>query len=157
MIEIQDIFNAVSMSSLSPDQWKSFNAIRNCRTESLGSHVDNCDDCGHLQISYNSCRNRHCPKCQGSKQHQWVSAQLQKLLPTGYFHVVFTLPQKLNVVLYQNQKLLYSLLLKAAGDTIIQLAHDPKFLGAQTGVTTVLHTWGQNLSFHPHVHCIVPG
>jgi len=157
MPEIQDIFNSLTPVGLSPDQKKAFYAIRSCRTESIGSHIDRCNSCGHLQISYNSCRNRHCPKCQGSKQQEWVNAQLTKLLPVGYFHVVFTLPQELNSILYQNQKLLYSILVKSAGDTIIKLAKDPKFLGAQTGVTSVLHTWGQNLSFHPHVHCIVPG
>jgi len=112
---------------------------------------------GHIDISYNSFRNKHCPKCQGSKQKEWVQAQLSKLLPVPYFHVVFTLPNQLNTIIYQNQKPLYSLLMKAAGDTIVELARNPKFLGAQTGTTVVLHTWGQNLAFHPHVHCIVPG
>lgn len=157
MPEIQDIFNAIKPDGLSPEQNKAFFAIRSCRTDTLGSHVDRCDSCEHIHISYNSCRNRHCPKCQGSKQQEWVEAQLSKLLPVGYFHVVFTLPQELNSIVFQNQDILYSILLKSAGDTIIELAKDPKFLGAQTGVTAVLHTWGQNLSFHPHVHCLVPG
>jgi len=157
MPEIQDIFKSLTPSSLSPDQKKAFYAIRGCRTPNIGSHVDRCDSCGHLHISYNSCRNRHCPKCQGSKQEEWVNAQLNKLLPVGYFHVVFTLPQELNSLIYQNQKLLYSILIKSAADTIVELARNPKFLGAQTGVTAILHTWGQNLTFHPHVHCIVPG
>ena len=157
MPEVQDIFNVVSLSGLSPDQRKAFSAIKNCRSGLLGSHVDRCDGCGHLEVSFNSCRNRHCPKCQGSKQMQWVQSQLSKLLPVPYFHVVFTLPDQLNTLIFQNQKLLYSLLLKCAGDTITELARNPKFLGAQSGATVILHTCGQNLSFHPHVHCIVPG
>ncbi|MHB8170083.1 MAG: IS91 family transposase, partial [Thermincolia bacterium] len=138
MSEVQDVFKAVSPVGFSPVQKKAFFAIRSCRTEVLGSHVDRCDCCDHVQVSYNSCRNRHCPKCQGSKQQDWVSAQLAKLLPVGYFHVVFTLPQELNAVVLQNQDLLYSILVKSAGDTIIELAKDTKFLGAQTGVTAVL-------------------
>lgn len=157
MPEIQDIFNAIKPVGLSPDQKKAFYSIRSCRTDSVGSHADHCNSCGYIHISYNSCRNRHCPKCQGSKQQEWVNNQLSKLLPVGYFHVVFTLPQELNTILYQNQGVLYSILLKSAGDTIMELAGNPKFLGARTGVTAVLHTWGQNLSFHPHIHCIVPG
>ena len=157
MPEIQDIFSSLKPSSLSLEQNKAFYSIRNCRTDQLGSHVDRCDSCKNITISYNSCRNRHCPKCQGSKQKEWVQAQLSKLLPVGYFHLVFTLPHELNTLFLQNQKLLYPLLIKSAGDTITELAKDPKYLGAQTGVTAVLHTWGQNLSFHPHVHCIVPG
>lgn len=157
MPEIQDIFNLIKPTGLSPDQSKAFFSIANCRTDKLGSHVDRCDSCESITISYNSCRNRHCPKCQGSKQNEWVQAQLAKLLPISYFHVVFTLPQELNTIMFQNQKLLYALLLKCAGDTITELSLDPKHLGAITGVTAVLHTWGQNLSFHPHVHCIVPG
>jgi len=157
MVELQDIFNTVTPNSLSKDQWKAYYAIKNCRTEAIGSHVDHCKSCGHIDVSYNSCRNRHCPKCQGSKQREWVNNQLDKLLSVNYYHVVFTLPQKLNAVIYQNQKVLYDLLLKTAGNTIMELTKDRKYLGAKTGVTTVLHTWGQNLSFHPHVHCIVPG
>lgn len=157
MTELQDIFNAVTPSGLSPDQCKAFYSIRNCRTSILGSHVDGCTGCGHLAVSYNSCRNRHCPKCQGTKQKDWVNAQLAKLLPVPYFHVVFTLPNQLNQLIYQNQKLIYSLLLKCAGETVTELARDSKFLGAETGATAILHTWGQNLCFHPHVHCLVPG
>lgn len=123
----------------------------------MGYHSDVCTECGSVDVSYNSCRNRHCPKCQHSVQQKWVDAQMAKLLPVGYFHIVFTIPQELNTLMFQNQKLLYSLLLQAAGHTLVELAKDPKFLGATTGVTSVLHTWGQNLSFHPHVHCIVPG
>jgi len=157
MPEIQDIFFAIKPSGLSPDQNKAFFSIGHCRTSTLGSHLDSCDSCSNIEISYNSCRNRHCPKCQGSKQKNWVAAQLSKLLPIGYFHVVFTLPRELNSLIYHNQRLLYAILLQAAGDTLVELARDAKFLGAQIGVTTILHTWGQNLAFHPHVHCLVPG
>lgn len=157
MPEIQDIFNHVHLNSMSPDQAKAFNMIRHCRTSSLGSHSEVCTECGTVEVSYNSCRNRHCPKCQHSVQEQWVEAQMSKLLPVGYFHIVFTIPQELNPLFLQNQELLYSLLIRSAGHTLIELAKDPKYLGATTGVTSVLHTWGQNLSFHPHIHCIVPG
>ena len=157
MPELQDIFNQVQPNSLSPSQAKAFHMIRRCRTSSLGYHSEVCTECGSVDVSYNSCRNRHCPKCQHSVQQKWVDAQMAKLLPVGYFHIVFTLPQELNTLMLQNQKLLYSLLLQAAGHTLVELAKDRKFLGATTGVTSVLHTWGQNLSFHPHIHCIVPG
>jgi len=155
MPEIQDIFNSLKPNGLSPEQSKAFFAITSCRTDILGSHADYCESCEHIQISYNSCRNRHCPKCQGSKQQAWVQNQLAKLLPVSYFHVVFTILQELNAVMLQNQGLLYSILMKSAGDTLVELAKDPKYLGALTGVTAVLHTWGQNLAFHPHVHCLV--
>ncbi|MEL1136581.1 IS91 family transposase [Desulfitobacterium sp. THU1] len=157
MPELQDIFNQVRLKSMSPAQAKAFHMIRRCRTSSMGYHSEVCTECGSVDVAYNSCRNRHCPKCQHSVQEQWVEAQMAKILPVGYFHIVFTLPQELNTLVFQNQKLLYSLLLKAASHTLVELAKDPKFLGATTGVTSVLHTWGQNLSFHPHVHCIVPG
>ncbi|MHB8077599.1 IS91 family transposase [Desulfosporosinus fructosivorans] len=157
MPELQDIFNQHPMQYLSPSQAKAFHMIRHCRTSSLGTHSQVCTECGSIDISYNSCRNRHCPKCQQAVQEQWVNAQMSKLLPVGYFHLVFTLPQELNTLVFQNQHTLYALLLKAAGHTLVELAKDPKFLGATIGVTTVLHTWGQNLSFHPHAHCIVPG
>ncbi|WP_242975780.1 IS91 family transposase [Desulfosporosinus sp. FKB] len=157
MPELQEIFNHVHLNSMSPDQAKAFNMIRHCRTPSLGSHSEVCTECGTVEVSYNFCRNRHCPKCQHSVQEHWVEAQMSKLLPIGYFHIVFTIPQELNTLVLQNQELLYSLLIRSAGHTLIELAKDPKYLGATTGVTSVLHTWGQNLSFHPHVHCIVPG
>ena len=157
MPELRDIFKHVRLKSMSPAQAKAFNLIRVCRTSTLGSHADVCTECGSVDVSYNSCRNRHCPKCQQSAQQEWVEAQMSKLLPVGYFHLVFTIPQELNTLVLQNQKLLYSLLLQSSGHTLIELAKDPKFLGAQIGVTSVLHTWGQNLSLHPHVHCIVPG
>jgi len=157
MPELQDIFKTVRPNSLSPSQAKAFNMIRTCRTATLGSHADVCTECGSLEVSYNSCRNRHCPKCQHTVQQDWVDAQLSKLLPVGYFHVVFSIPHELNTLVLHNQELLYSLLIQSSGHTLTELAKDPKHLGAQIGVTSVLHTWGQNLCFHPHVHCIVPG
>lgn len=158
MPELQDIFKSVHLDSMSPDQAKAFNMISLCRTSSLGyHHSDVCTECGTIDVSYNSCRNRNCPKCQQSAQQEWVEAQMSKLLPVGYFHLVFTLPQELNTLVLQNQKLLYSLLIRSSGHTLLELAKIPKYLGATIGVTSVLHTWGQNLSFHPHVHCIVPG
>ncbi|MBZ4654914.1 MAG: putative transposase [Peptococcaceae bacterium] len=157
MPELQDIFNHVRLDTLSPAQAKAFHMIRHCRTSKLGYHAEVCMECGSVEVSYNSCRNRHCPKCQHSVQEEWVEAQMSKLLPVGYFHLVFTLPQELNTLVFQNQKLLYFILIQSAGHTLIELAKDPKFLGATIGVTSVLHTWGQNLSFHPHVHCIVTG
>jgi len=155
--ELQDIFKSIKLKSLSPSQAKAFHRIRLCRTSSLGSHALVCEECGSMDVSFNSCRDRHCPKCQHSVQEKWVEAQMSKLLPVGYFHVVFTIPQELNSLILQNQAILYSLLIQSAGHTLMELAKDPKYLGATIGVTSVLHTWGQNLSFHPHVHCIVPG
>lgn len=157
MPELQEIFRRLKPLPMSPDQRKAFFAIKDCRTDAMGAHTDRCNDCSHVEISFNSCRNRHCPKCQGSKQYEWVQAQLKKLLPVGYFHVVFTIPSELNPILYQNQDLLYAILIKSAADTLMELAADTRYLGAQIGTTAVLHTWGQNLSLHPHVHCIVPG
>ncbi len=157
MSKIQCIFSHIHPKNMSPDQAKTFYAIKNCRTATLGAHVNRCQSCEHTEILYNSCRNRHCPICQNSKQHEWVQKQLSKLLPIPYFHVVFTLPQELNTIILQNQQLLYSILMKSAANTLKELAQTPKFLGAQIGITSVLHTWGQNLSFHPHLHCIVPG
>ena len=121
--------------------------IYHCRTSSLGYHAEVCTECGSVDVSYNSCRNRHCPKCQHSVQEQWVESQMSKLLPVGYFHVVFTIPQDLNALVLQNQKLLYAMLIQSAGHTLIELAKDPEFLSATTGVTLVLHTWGQNCRF----------
>lgn len=157
MTELQDIFKSVQLKRLSPVQAKAFHRIRLCRTSALGAHALVCSECGSKDVSFNSCRDRHCPKCQHSVQQVWVEAQMSKLLPVGYFHIVFTIPQELNTMVLQNQKLLYSLLIQSAGHTLIELARDPNYLGATIGVTSVLHTWGQNLSFHPHAHCIVPG
>lgn len=140
-------------------QHRTLHAIRKCRTLALGGHIDRCNnpDCNTLHLSYNSCRNRHCPKCQGHRKEQWIRAREAELLPVPYFHVVFTLPQELNRLCLYKPKILYSLLFKAAWQVIRDFGSNPKFLGARTGMIGVLHTWGQNLSLHPHLHCIVPG
>ena len=162
MIELQDIFNQygsefLETHTLSPVQAKAFSAIQNCRTAILGAHINICDECGFEKISYNSCRNRHCPKCQGFANEQWVEKQNQCLLNTGYFHVVFTLPDSLNQVVLRNQAMVYGLFFKAVSETLLELCADNKYLGATPGFTAVLHTWGQNLMYHPHIHCIVTG
>src|SRR5690606_33136507 len=126
-------------------------------TARLGGHLDECSNCGHLKISYNSCRNRHCPKCQNLPKERWVQARKEDLLPIPYFHVVFTLPRELHPLVLRNKLELYGLLLKASAETLQTLAADPKHLGAQIGFISVVHTWGQNLMDHPHVHCIVTG
>lgn len=128
-----------------------------CRTAALGGHRLTCVNCAREEISYNSCRNRHCPKCGGSQSRQWLDKQVQNLLPVPYFHIVFTMPQEIAHIALQNRRLVYGLLFRAASQTLLTLAADPKHLGARIGVTAVLHTWGQNLGHHPHVHCIVPG
>jgi hypothetical protein len=133
------------------------NALEKCRTVLLGGHVDGCDHCGHLRISYNSCRNRHCPKCQVTNKERWILARQQQLLPVSYFHVVFTLPQELNTWCMHYPKQMYNLLFAASQQTISTFANDEKHLGAMPGMISVLHTWGQNLSLHPHVHLIIPG
>lgn len=133
------------------------NAIAKCRTAALGGHVDLCDHCGHQRISYNSCRNRHCPKCQGTNRERWILDRQHDLLPVPYFHLVFTLPQQLNSYCLKSPEVLYNILFQASKETIMQLGLDEKHLGAKMGMITVLHTWGQQLWLHPHVHCIVPG
>lgn len=130
--------------------------ISQCRTAALGGHVDQCDQCGHEHISYNSCRNRHCPKCQGRQREQWISSIKEMLLPVGHFHVVFTLPQSLNPLFLSHQAMMQDTLFEAAWKTLTQFACDPTYLGAKTGMVAVLHTWGQTLGLHPHLHCIVP-
>ena len=132
-------------------------AIQKCRTAALGGHVDVCDSCAHVRISNNSCRNRHCPKCQGINRERWIAAQEAKLLDATYFHVVFTLPQELNVYCLKHPAVLYNLLFQSSKETIETFANDPRHLGASPGMISVLHTWGQQLSFHPHIHCIVSG
>lgn len=161
-LELQDIFEQFGPDyrknhPLPLNQLKAMKSIKSCRTASLGGHVDVCDTCGHEHISYNSCRNRHCPKCQGLAKEQWLLERERDLLTIGYFHVVFTFPNSLNHLALQNQKVFYSLLFKAASETLVELSRDPKYLGAEIGIISVLHTWGQNLMDHPHVHCIVPG
>ena len=138
-------------------QARTLHALRKCRTADLGGHVDQCDHCGNLSMSYNSCRNRHCPKCQGEQREAWIQARETELLPVPYFHVVFTLPQQINPLCLYAPAKVYNLLFKTAWSVMQSFAGDPKHLGAKPGMIAVLHTWGQNLSLHPHLHCIVPG
>lgn len=135
---------------------RTLSALERCRTAALGGHIDACDECGHLQISFNSCRNRNCPKCQGLNKETWIVQQEDMLLPVAYYHVVFTLPHELNELCLHQPRFLYDLLMKAAWHTINTLANDPKWLGAKTAATMVLHTWSQTLVLHPHVHLVVP-
>lgn len=137
-------------------QKRTLRAIMNCRTSELGGHIDSCDSCGHLSMSYNSCRNRHCPKCQGHEREQWIQARTEELLPVKYFHVVFTLPDKLNGLCMAYPQAMYDLLFSTSWNVIKRFSSDPKLLGARTGMFSILHTWGQNLSLHPHLHCVVP-
>lgn len=139
------------------NQLRVMSAIASCRTSSLGAHKHTCDACGHEVISYNSCRNRHCPMCQTLKKEQWLNKQEQSLLLIHYFHIVFTLPKELRSIAFYNQKKVYGLFFRCVSETLQELAEDPEHLGARIGVTAILHTWGQNLMYHPHVHCIVPG
>ena len=162
MVEVQDIFLKYGSEyrenhKLTLVQLKAMSAIEKCRTSQLGGHKDVCENCGNVQISYNSCRNRHCPKCQTLAKERWVDNQKYNLLNIGYFHVVFTIPDTLNLILYQNQRKLYTLLFKVVAETLSELTDDKKYLGAKVGFTSVLHTWGQNIMHHPHIHCIVPG
>lgn len=138
-------------------QLRTLHAVRGCRTASLGAHVDGCSSCGHLRISYNSCRNRHCPKCQGTQREQWIQAREEELLPVPYFHVVFTLPDALNTICLYKPAAVYNILFQSAWSVLNSFGKDPKWLGAQTGMIAILHTWGQTLSLHPHLHCIVAG
>jgi hypothetical protein len=162
MIELQDIIKThrdeyLLNHKLSAQQLKMMNAVENCRTAVLGAHINRCDECDHEQISYNSCRNRHCPKCQTFAKEEWLDKQKQNLLDIQYFHAVFTVPDDLNIIFMQNQSVMYSLLFKAASETIMELCADKKYLGANPGVTSVLHTWGQTLNYHPHLHCVITG
>ena len=145
---------------IGPHQKKAFEAIRDCRTAALGGHVESverCDACGHLAISYNSCRDRHCPKCQAMARAKWLADRQTELLPVPYFHVVFTLPEEIGRLALQNAREIYRILFRAASETLLTIAADPKRLGAAIGFLAVLHTWGQNLHLHPHLHCVVPG
>jgi ribosomal protein L32 len=162
MTEIADVFNQygqayIDKHNLSQEEIKVINSISSCRTSKLGGHVDVCDSCGHLRISYNSCRNRHCPKCQGLLKEKWIEDRKKDLLPIQYYHIVFTIPNDLNDLALRNKNEIYSLLFKASAETLKELASDPKHLGANIGFISVLHTWGQNLMDHPHIHCIVTG
>ncbi|RWH70538.1 MAG: IS91 family transposase [Mesorhizobium sp.] len=163
-LEVADIFRAAGSvyraahaGHLSLAQLKVMSAIEHCRTAALGGHVEACEDCGQWRIAYNSCRNRHCPKCQGAAARTWLAEREADLLPVGYFHVVFTLPGEVADIALQNKALVYDLLFKAASETMLTIAADPKHLGASIGITAVLHTWGSAMTHHPHVHMIVPG
>jgi hypothetical protein len=142
---------------LTPDQHAVLRDIARCRTAALGGHADVCDECGHVEISYNSCRNRHCPKCQSLAQARWLTARLDRILPTHYFHVVFTLPSELHGVAMANRELIYGLVLACSAEALLDLGRNPKWLGAEFGISSVLHTWTRELLFHPHAHCIVTG
>ena len=142
---------------MSLGQLKVMSAIERCRTAALGGHVARCEECSHTRIAYNSCRNRHCPKCQGAAAKEWLADREAELLPVPYYHVVFTLPAPIADIAYQNKAAIYAILFKAAAETLLTIAADPKHLGARIGLTAVLHTWGSALTHHPHVHCIVPG
>ncbi len=144
-------------ASLSRAQRRVMSAIELCRTAALGSHVERCDQCQHERICYDSCRNRHCPKCQSLARAQWIEDRQQELLETEYFHVVFTLPEEIAAIAYQNKEVVYDILFRATSQALRTIAADPKHLGAEIGFFAVLHSWGQNLLFHPHLHCVVPG
>jgi len=162
-VEVADILRAQGsrflvkyQASFSYQKLKVFRAIQNCRTAALGGHVDACSACGHQAISYNSCRNRHCPKCQAHARQLWLAAREREVLPTDYFHVVFRVPHELNVFALENARCFYELLFSASASAALEMAADPKHLGAEIGLISILHTWGQNLLLHPHIHCIVP-
>lgn len=165
-LEVADIFRnhgagwrAANHGHVSLDQMKVMSAIERCRTAALGGHIAQCENgaCGHTHVAYNSCRNRHCPKCQGAAARDWLADREAELLPVGYFHVVFTLPAPIADIAFQNKRIVYDLLMKASAETMITIAADPKYLGAKIGITSVLHTWGSAMTHHPHVHMIVPG
>jgi predicted Zn-ribbon and HTH transcriptional regulator len=138
-------------------QLKVLDAIARCRTAALGGHRDQCSNCGYQAISYNSCRNRHCPKCQTNARDQWLAKRQQELLPVDYYHLVFSVPHALVPLMWQNKRHLFALLFQASADTLLEVAADPRHLGAQAGLLSILHSWGQTLQPHPHIHCVVPG
>jgi hypothetical protein len=163
-LEVADIFRGhgpawrrANAGHVSLDQLKVMSAIENCRTAALGGHVARCEDCAYTSIAYNSCRNRHCPKCQGAAAKQWLADREADLLPVPYYHVVFTLPAAIADIAYQTKAVIYDLLFKVSAETVTTIAADPKHLGARVGITSVLHTWGSAMTHHPHVHMIVPG
>jgi hypothetical protein len=163
-LEVADIFRdhgaawrAANAGHINLNQFKVMSAIERCRTAALGGHVARCEDCAHEHISYNSCRNRHCPKCQAGAAKTWLAAREAELLPVRYFHLVFTLPKQIADIAHQNKREIYNLLMRASADTILKIAVDPKHLGARAGMISVLHTWGSAMTHHPHVHMIVPG
>jgi len=158
--EVADVIRMVGTrfrESLSWAQLKVLNAIARCRTAALGGHRDQCVRCGYQAISFFSCRNRHCPKCQVNAREKWLRRRQQELLPVGYYHIVFSVPHRLIPLMWQNKKLLFSLLFQATGSALLEVAADPKRLGAEIGFLCILHTWGQTLNRHPHIHCVVPG
>ena len=162
-LEVADVIRAAGAAFLERArmyfgrlQWKALNAILRCRTAALGGHIDECSRCGQRVLSYNSCRNRHCPKCQGNARHRWLEARRAELLPTRYVHVVFTLPHELAPLALVNKKVIYGLLFRLSAETLMEFARDPRLLGAEIGFFSVLHTWNQKLEHHPHVHCVVP-
>lgn len=159
---VQDIFliygdDYVQKNRLPNEQWKVYNAIRNCGTKELGYHICTCEECGEEYFGYNSCRNRHCPMCQNYAREKWIQKESSYLLDTKYFHIITTVPYELNEIFLYNQKILYNILFKATSESILELAEDPKWLGAKVGITSILHTWGQTMEFHPHIHSIVTG
>ena len=159
---IHDIFKIygpeyIKTHNLSKEQWKAFNAIINCGTKKLGYHICTCEDCGEEYFGYNSCRNRHCPMCQKYKREKWIQNESSYLLDSRYFHIVTTVPYELNEIFLFNQRICYNILFKATSESILKLAEDPKCLGAKVGITSILHTWGQTMEFHPHIHSIVTG
>jgi hypothetical protein len=163
-LEVADVFHRhgadwrrANAGHVSLDQLKVMSAIEQCRSAALGGHVERCEECGHSRIAYNSCRNRHCPKCQGAAARDWLAAREADLLPVGYFHLVFTLPAEIAPIAYQNKAVVYDLLFRAAAETLLTIAADPRHLGARIGATAVLHSWGSAMTHHPHVHMIVPG
>lgn len=163
-LEVADIFRQVGpvyrqqhADALSRGQLRVMSAIERCRTAALGGHVEQCDSCAHQRISFNSCRNRHCPKCQSLVRAQWLEDRQAELIPADYFHVVFTLPEQIAAIAYQNKAVVYEILFQATAQTLRTIAADPKHLGAEIGFIAILHTWSQNLQHHPHLHCVVPG
>jgi hypothetical protein len=163
-LELADVFKALDTDrsrtdpqSLNSQQRRALRDIIQCRTAALGGHVEQCTQCSHEQIAYNSCRNRHCPKCQAAARKEWTQKRAAELLPVEYFHVVFTLPEQLSPLALQNKRVIYGLLFQAASETLLKIAGDPKHLGASIGFLAVLHTWGQTLQHHPHLHCVIPG
>jgi hypothetical protein len=163
-LEVADIFRQAGPAyrqqhadALSRGQRRVMSAIERCRTAALGGHVEQCDACGHRRIAFNSCRNRHCPKCQSLVRAQWLEDRQADLIPVDYFHVVFTVPEEVAVIAYQNKAVVYEILFQATAATLRMIAADPKHLGAEIGFIAILHTWGQNLLHHPHLHCVVPG
>jgi hypothetical protein len=152
-----EAFRLTHAPSLSSGQLRVMSAVEICRTAALGGHLEECDVCGHQRPAYNSCRNRHCPKCQSLARERWLEDREAELLPVGYFHIVFTVPQEIAALAYQNKTVVYGILFRAAAETLRTIAADPKHLGAEIGFLAILHTWGQNLLHHPHLHCVAPG